>query len=238
MLVSETHGFLFVKVQKTAGTSISRFLEPYALRPRADRWTRLRSDLGLVTDWRRRYLRPHAPLRHAERVIPNAVYRQLFKIAFVRNPWERLVSWYAFILQDPTHHRHRQVRALPSFEAFARQEIEKPHRSQWSMLANGDGSLGIDFVGRFETLQQDMQAVCARLGIPNGALPRLKVSEHRPYQSYYSVELAEEVGERWSREIDEFGYYFDGKPARAPLRQAWPSAAGAGHPVAGHSPNR
>lgn len=209
MLISESHGFLFVKVQKTAGTSITEALRPLALEPSASRLNKLASDLGVSRDWRRRHYRPHAPLRHAERALPAETFQSLYKFGFVRNPWDRLVSWYAFILQAPEHRRHGQVGRLPSFEAFVRKEVENPRRSQWWMLTLGDGRLGVDFVGRFERLERDMATVCERLRIDYQPLPRTKVSEHRPYQEYYTPELARLVGERWRREIDEFGYGFD-----------------------------
>jgi len=209
MLISESHRFLFVKVQKTAGTSITEYLSPLALHPSASRLNKLASDLRLVRDWRRHHYRPHAPLRHAESVLPREVFDSLYKFAFVRNPWDRLVSWYAFILQAPEHHRHRQVGRQPSFEAFARRELGNPRRSQWWMLTRRDGRLGVDFVGRFENLEQDMATVCRRLGIEYHPLPRAKVSKHRPYQEYYTPELAALVGERWRREIEQFGYRFE-----------------------------
>lgn len=209
MLISESHRFLFVKVHKTAGTSITQALRPIALAPSASPLNKLASDLGLSRDWRHHYYRPHAPLSHAERVLPEATFRSLFKFAFVRNPWDRLVSWYSFILQTPGHRRHRRVGRLPSFEAFVQKELANPRRSQWWMLTRSDGRLGLDFIGRFETLERDMATVCRELGIDCPPLPRSKSSSHRPYQEYYSPALAQLVGERWRREIDEFGYRFD-----------------------------
>ena len=48
MLISVTHGFLFVHVQKTAGTSLTRLLEPHSLRPSDSRLNKLGSDLTLA----------------------------------------------------------------------------------------------------------------------------------------------------------------------------------------------
>ena len=209
MLISTSHNFLFVHVQKTAGTSVTRFLAPYALAPPGGRLHRLASDLGLVRDWPRHYFRIHAPLRRAERVLPPDVLGSLYKFAFVRNPWDRLVSWYVYILRQPDHHRHARVRRAGSFDAFVRSELARPRRSQWWMLERRDGELGVDFVGRFERLEQDMAAVCGHIGIPYQPLPRANVSEREPYQGYYTPELAMLVRECWAREIEAFGYTFD-----------------------------
>lgn len=209
MLISVSHGFLFVHVQKTAGTSVTRFLAPYALSPSGSRLNKLASDLGLVRDWQKNFFRIHAPLRRAERTLPPGVFDSLYKFAFVRNPWDRLVSWYVYILRDTHHHRHARVRQAGSFEAFARSELARPRRSQWWMLERRNGELGVDFVGRFERLEQDMAAICTRIGVPYEPLPRANVSTREPYQGYYTPELVELVRRHWAREIEAFGYAFD-----------------------------
>ena len=209
MLISTSHSFLFVHVQKTAGTSVTRFLAPHALSPSGSRLNKLASDLGLVRDWRKNYFRIHAPLRRAERVLPPEVFASLHKFAFVRNPWDRLVSWYVYILREPDHHRHARVKQAGSFDAFVRSELARPRRSQWWMLERCDGELGVDFVGRFERLEQDMATICARIGVPYQPLPRANVSAREPYQGYYTPELAALVRKQWAREIEAFGYTFD-----------------------------
>jgi len=210
MLISESHRFIFVHVQKTAGTSITEVLRPLALQPPAGRVNRLASDLGLVRDWRRCHFRKHAPLRRAERVLPAEVFSSFYRFAFVRNPWDRLVSWYEFILQDATHRRHGRVRSLPGFEDFVRRELAHPRRAQWWMLTGRDGRLGIDFAGRFERLEADMAAVCTRLGIAYRPLPHVNRTARRaPYQQYFSPALAALVRERWAPEIEAFGYAFE-----------------------------
>ena len=210
MLVSESHRFIFVHVQKTAGTSITEVLRPLSLAPAAGRIARLGSDLGLVRDWRRYHFRKHAPLRRAERVMPPELFASFYKFAFVRNPWDRLVSWYEFILQDRSHKRHAAVSRLPDFDAFVRRELARPRRAQWWMLVDHAGRLGIDFAGRFERLDADMASVCARLGIPYRPLPHVNRTARRaPYQEYYTPALAALVRECWASEIEAFGYDFE-----------------------------
>ena len=209
MLLSESKRFLFVHVQKTAGTSITELMAPYALAPPAARWDKLVSDLGLRRDWRRFHFRRHAPLARAERVLPPELFGSLFKFAFVRNPWDRLVSWYAYVLEDRGHHRHARVRRMPDFAAFLQSEARKQRHSQWWMLQDRTGRLGVDFVGRFESLEHDLAQVCARLGIEHQPLPRVKASRHEPYQKFYPPALVDFVARHWAPEIEAFGYRFD-----------------------------
>jgi hypothetical protein len=210
LLLSESKRFLFVHVQKTAGTSVTELLAPHALAPSASRFNKLVSDLRLRRDWRRCYLRRHAPLTRAERLLPTGLFRSLFKFGFVRNPWDRLVSWYSYILEDQQHHRHQRVHKLPDFAAFVHSKAGKRRASQWWMLQDRAGRLGVDFVGRYESLERDVGEICSRLGIDFRPLPRAKSSRHAPFQAFYTPALADFVATHWAREIEAFGYRFDG----------------------------
>lgn len=97
MLISESKRFIFVHVQKTAGSSLRDLLGPHALKPDRGRLNRVLSDLHLQRDWRRRFFRTHASLRAVQAGLPADIYRDYRKIAFVRNPWERLLSWYGYV---------------------------------------------------------------------------------------------------------------------------------------------
>ena len=143
MLISESKSFLFVHVQKTAGTSLADILAPHALQPMDGRLNKLASDLGLVRDWRKFHFRKHANLRKAQSVLPASVYDGMFKFAFVRNPWERLVSWYEMMRTKGMHNDFSRYLMQadrfgrpPDFSDFIRrtaviQEHAMPE-SQWS----------------------------------------------------------------------------------------------------------
>lgn len=70
-----------------------------------------------------------------------------------------------------------------------------------------------DSVMRFETLQQDFDAVCRRLHLPRTPLPRTK-SAVRPqrddYRAYYTAYSRAYIAGRCQRMIETFGYRFDG----------------------------
>lgn len=206
MLVSESHRFLFVHVQKTAGTSLTSSLAPYALSPSAGRMNKLLSDLGLRRDWRRVFLRKHATLRKAQDVLPTDVYASVCKFAFVRNPWDRLLSWYHYVQGTPSH---ADCKPGEAFADFARRFIAKDRRSQWWMITDRSGAMGLDFVGRFETLEDDVARLGEKLGIAGLALPRASAGKPRDYRPAYDDKLAMEVQTAWRTEIEAFGYRFD-----------------------------
>ena len=75
------------------------------------------------------------------------------------------------------------------------------------------GSVGLDFLIRYENLQDDYTSVCARIGIPTSQLPSLKTrtrSERRHYSTYYDDRTRELVRKAYHRHIDQFGYRFGG----------------------------
>lgn len=211
VLVSSSKKFIFVHVQKTAGSSIRKVLDCYAVRPSRSLANKLLCRLGWRRDYRKLYLRPHARIRKIEEVMPPELFAGFFKFAFVRNPWDRLVSWYSFISQHPEHRRYKQVAQLGSFEAYLRFEIKRNKTSQWDMLIGRDGTLKVDYVGRFENLRADFAQVSDRLEV-EAELPHVKLSKHRPYQMLYTRETAELVRQHWHNDIEAFGYEFEGEP--------------------------
>lgn len=91
MLVSDDRGFVFIYVQKVAGTSITAALRPHAnAMYRSKLYSFLRA-FGLSHDYRRYRFRTHASLRDVQRKMPASLFDSYFKFAFVRNPCDRLV---------------------------------------------------------------------------------------------------------------------------------------------------
>lgn len=207
MLVSESRRFLFVHVQKTAGTSLTRLLEPWALQPNAGRWNRVLSDLGLRRNWREAFYRKHAPLCLAEARLPAEHFDAFLKIAFVRNPWDRMVSWYHYVLATPSHHLHRRTQNA-DFDAFLHRITASPKRSQWCMLVDAQGRLRIDFIGRFERLHDDVRELARKLDLPQLELAPA-AAPPRDYRSFYSDASADRVAKAFAREIEHFDYRFE-----------------------------
>jgi len=214
MLISYSHKFLFVHVPKSAGVSVTQSLAPYAHRSEQLPINRLLNRFGVHSNlmlgphtWR--WFRLHHSAQIIRRHLPARVYGQLFKFAFVRNPWDAAVSFYHYCLEHPTHHRHNLTVRLGSFTEFIKWRAERKPHLQADMVCDRHDRLLVNFLGRFETLEEDFQHVCQRIGI-QATLPRLNTSQHRDYRSYYDDATAELVATRWHRDIELFGYTFDG----------------------------
>lgn len=222
MLISHQHRFLFVHVPKTAGLSIASALDNHTHHPERVWFNRGLSRLGIninhygPTTWRRE--RVHASAQRIRSVFGEKVFDRCFKFAFVRNPWDRLVSYYHYVSSKDNHHRKSRVQRLGGFREYLQYEARRNKVDQSRLLTDPkSGELLVDFVGRFENLADDFDFVCHRIGV-EVEMPHRNASKHRDYRTYYDDETAEFVATHWAEDIERFGYTFDA--AHEPMRTA------------------
>lgn len=217
MLISYTHKFIFFHVAKVAGISIREALKEYAQEPRDLKLRRPPEVIGgnpnpMYAMWETYLL--HTRARDAARILPAEVYHSFYKFAFVRNPWDWQVSMYHFLLKETGNPRYDLVRSLPGFDAYLEWVIqtEKPYprgaaKFQHEMVVDQTGTVLVDFVGRFETLSEDIAHVGQHLNI-DIVLPYLNQSQHRDYRSYYNEHTRALVAEHFREDIERFAYRF------------------------------
>jgi hypothetical protein len=213
MLVSRDPAFLFVHIDKSAGSNIQHAFRPFAPPVRPQRWRRKLTLLGRfnrVAGLHRALEWPeHAPLEVPRRCLPPAVFDGMFKFAFVRNPWDRLVSRHAYLMRKTAHPRHEFVKSLGSFEAYLEWEIARGKMHQHTYVTGPDGRLATDFVGYYERLADDFAEAARRIGVP-AVLPPPNHSPHRDYREVYTDRTRDMVAGAFARDIDLFGYTFEG----------------------------
>lgn len=158
----------------------------------------------------------------------------LFKFAFVRHPLDRFVSAYFHSAEDITFKRGPHVdfkRTKADFRDFVHTlaeyrpwdivlpftEYPYPRRPfsvwpthphfipQFYFICDPERRLLIDFIGKFENLNEDWDKVCQRLGV-EGKLEHVTKSEHEPYQNYYDGKTKELVEKMYQVDMEIFGY--------------------------------
>jgi hypothetical protein len=170
---------------------------------------------------------PLVPPSHA-----GLFYPGLFTFAFVRNPWDRLVSCYRDKIRGEVDgFTNFSVRAgvaicLEDFDAFTPdmtfddfvaavasipdENADAHFRSQSTFLTNEAGEIAIDFVGRYERLHADFNHVQRMVGLPPIELPRLQAARNSArYADYYSPMTQRVVAQRFAEDIELFHYHFE-----------------------------
>lgn len=201
--VTSNRDILFVHIQKTGGTSILKALGHEA-HPR----------------------HKHCFASEFRRMCPAEQWDAAFKFAFVRNPWDRLVSWWSMMnaYRDAFRQGARMNRFFTyvfensvTFEDFilnCHADIADPDgrkcilRNQLDYLTDSDGQVLVDFVGKFEHLAADFRTVTRELGLPDTELEHRNRTAHAPYTDYYSDRTRALVEQAYQRDITQFGYAF------------------------------
>ena len=230
MIVSHEHKFIFLKTKKTAGTSIELALSALCgdedvITPLTEIDEALRAQGRGAQNWRkhgwwgsprpffkRRFLKftaedygfyNHMPAEQARALFnDDKVWRSYFKFAFDRNPWDRQVSFY--------HHRYRRQSEPPPFASFIKGD-SRARINNYEIYSIG-GDVAVDFVGRFERLEEDLKHAFGQVGLTlDQALPRAKTTfrkSAKPYRDYYDSDTRAIVGDWYAREIALLDYAF------------------------------
>lgn len=134
-------------------------------------------------------------------------YRDYYFFTTVRNPWDRMVSYYFFCKQLASNESPGWVTHAP--EIFSKDEflefLESRHPTQTSFL--GTGLVHVD-VMRFENLTADFERVCKKLGLENLSLGKINSSRRPRYQDILDRDLELRIGKMYAEDIERFGYKF------------------------------
>jgi hypothetical protein len=210
VIVSHRHRFIFAAVPKTGTHAVRRALREQ-LGDEDVEQVRLFVDKRFP--WRdlAAIQHGHLSLRQVRPYLGEEAFNGYFKFAFVRNPFDRFVSYCAFMLRggDLFQQRPRDVMRHFLFEAPPQDHIL--FQPQASLLVGEDGkTLLTDQIGRVEDMQASYEAICARIGIASRPLDRVNGSTHDDYRRYYDQGLIDGVAARYALDLDLFGYGFEG----------------------------
>ena len=151
--------------------------------------------------------------REARALVGPEIWASYFKFAFVRNPWDRLVSWYHMCIQRASENNFsRYIKEhAPTFDDFVTKTTtgvaEKTTHNQLDYVTDENGEMMLDFIGRYESLQEDFAVVKGKLNLAS-ELPHVNKSSHRDYRDYYTDETRGIVARRFARDIEYLGYHF------------------------------
>lgn len=227
-IISHQHKFIFIKTRKTAGTSVEIALSRYCgpndvITPISGSDEAKRLELGYagpqnhivpfsrygLKDWGRLLLRRkrmsfrnHMWAYDIKRMVGPDVWNSYYKFCFERNPWDKAISGYYWASRKKTENR--------DLEDFMLQGGFQDYRSydQYTI----DGECVVDDIYRFEEMDDALQHIAERVGLPGPLeLPVTKSATRKDRRPYYEV-LSEEAADAISRgsapEIELLSYRF------------------------------
>ena len=208
-MISHKHKCIFIHIPRCGGTSMEVSMV-------GDNW--------FIIDPTTKHL-----IASTAKKVYEPYWDDYFKFSFVRNPWDRMVSMTKFSSFFGVHIKNGNIDISDYLKNFPQIEIDPRSKSQGETFNPIKNSvflnildLELDFVGRFETLQQDFDIVCDKIGIPQQQLPHVlsredhsdnrspqsSKTDHKHYTEYYDDETREIVAEKYARDIEYFGYKF------------------------------
>ena len=181
--------FIFIHINKTAGTSIG-------------------NAIGLP-------IKHHRTAREVIASIGKDKWNTAYKFTLVRNPWDKVVSHYEYRRKrNKTEVASRNISFSEWVKMTYGQEKDpyyynnpKAFQPQVEWLKDDEGKISIDFIGKFETINEDFEQIKKAIGI-EAELPHLNPTKRAAYQSYYYDETREIVAHWFREDIEVFGYRF------------------------------
>ena len=215
MIISRGRRYIFVHIPKTGGTSLALALEARAMKddiligdtPKAMRRRgRVKALQGSGKLWK------HSGLADIHGVVTDAEMAEYFVLTLVRNPWDRMVSYYRWLqLQGFNHPAVGLAKAL-KFDEFLRHERIQGSIGGAPYASYVTDSAGVErceLFARIENLRDDLAPFEAHLGFSLDQIERVNTSPRNPdYRSYYSDADADIVARMCHDDIARFNYSF------------------------------
>tara|TARA_Y100000310_G_scaffold161550_1_gene161420 strand:+ start:1304 stop:1960 length:657 start_codon:yes stop_codon:yes gene_type:complete len=178
----------FIHIPKTGGFSVNSVMTFHSLLP------------------------PHCLAKHLKYKVG---YNDFFLFSFMRNPYSRIVSLYEFLLKSPKG-------TAPELDSYIREEndfcfehfVQLVTEEVWNILwepqtsfiLDDDDNVIVNYIGRTETLKNDIVSVAKKIGIKNiiEEIPHHnKTIWSRPdYQSYYDNCTRKKIEKYYERDIE------------------------------------
>lgn len=206
MIISSLHRFIFVAIPKTGTHSVRQALRQH-MGPQDLEQVGLFVQRKLPIPELARLQHGHLSLAQVRPFMSAETFEEVFKFAFVRNPFDRFVSYCAFMTRAQGQFERDPKKVMRHF-------IDNPpwqhilFQPQHSFVTDVDGTLLADTVGRVEEMQQSYDGIAARIGIPSATLERVNSSKRQDFRDYYDDSLVEGVAKLYARDLELFGYEF------------------------------
>lgn len=214
MIISSGRNLIFVHIPKTGGTSLALALEGRAMKddiligdtPKArKRRKRLKGVTARGRLWK------HATLADIEGLVSAEFIANAFTVTLVRNPWDRLVSYYHWLIDQSFDHEAVTLARAHDFSGFinaAHTKASMRAHPYTRYMTTSEGDERASLYIRLEHFEADAALLWGHLGFELD-LPHLNESaREKDYRRYYSDTDAALVADICGPDIARFGYAF------------------------------
>ncbi len=215
MIISSGRNYIFVHIPKTGGTSMTLALEDRVMKddiligdtPKAiKRRGRLKGVKAAGRIWK------HATLADVDGLVSLTQIKRAFTFTLVRNPWDRLVSYYNWLQDQSFDNPAVTLARTRDFSGFL-----KAHNTVRSLVRQpvvqymtaSDGTEQCRLYIRLESFETDAQPLWDHLGFELSLPKANRSARARDYRGYYDDADRRLVAQVCADDIARFGYRFD-----------------------------
>jgi len=204
--IDNKYQFLFIHIPKCAGTSIEKFFE---------------YDYDIIKDnfennfeynkFNNLGSGKHFTLKEYEQILSKKILDNLFKFTIIRNPFDLVVSQYNYDLNSSGVYWNGKNsyddKKNISFEQYVNFLYNKKINIEHYITSN---NYGMDFIGKFENIENDFKLICDILNIKDNKLPfenksKIKIKD---YKNFYNDKTKNLIYDLFSVELKKYNYDF------------------------------
>lgn len=215
-MISYDKRCIFIHIPKCGGTSIENIIWPHPEdRIESNLW------MGFISEFHNKYQTgglQHLLARQIRNEVGLGVFESFYKFAIVRNPWDRIVSQFAYMQSRPDLMNFVGMQPKTEFKNYLRL-IKKRQHVQWKpqldFILDDDGTLLVDRICRLECLENDLNEIFDVLGVcrDRDKTTHANRSKRESIDHYYpDQESIEMVRDIYSKDIKFLNYSFDLMP--------------------------
>jgi chondroitin 4-sulfotransferase 11 len=209
-MINHKHKYIFIHIPKTAGSSLEVALGGHG-------------QLKCFTSFDHINKEPlqHLTANEIKNKLGKSEYNKYYKFSFVRNPFSRCVSEYFWWRGVGKKNKYGRKKCETSFTQWVHEDLPsliienqsidrliKHNIEQHKFILDANNDKIVNFVGRFEKLQEDFNIVCDKIGIPRQKLPHTNQTKCSHYTEHYNDETKKIIEDYYARDIEYFDYKF------------------------------
>ena len=162
----------------------------------------------------------HRKIVDYKKIFSPNTFNRYYKFTFVRNPWDRLVSTFFFLKNGGLTEKDRiwaekNLAPFDTFDAFVKRWLTEENinsslhfQPQYIFLEDEKGKIAVDFIGRFENINDDFKIITSKLKIDRSLTKTNTSKRKKEYIEYYDKETKKIVRDIYKRDIELFNYEF------------------------------